>query len=434
MRHKSTCAIIAALSWVASTVFSVDPSSPVSDSDQTVQARVISRSELRDKIAGAWLGQMTGVYYGLPFELLYFAEPVPFDVTRFYNTRNKGDAKINDDDFDMRGCLEATMSYLDGGLSDDDTDMEFLTLHAVEEFGLGITYEQISPLLAESVHRRIWVSTERAVKNIRSGRLMPPATGTKANNKDWSDLMASISTEIWGAFYPGMTGKAAAGAEWFGRISNDDYAVYLAKAHASMYSAACFETDVDKLIAVGLKQIPPDNILHQGFLDVIRWSRENPEWRTTRKLIFDKYFGKYGGNPENPGVDALPNGLMGVMALLYGKGDFKQTLTIATSAGLDCDNQPATMGGLIGMMFGARNLPQDFLLHYRSWFGDKTKPYNDTYVNITRDGLPTRTAINAPGGIVDRILKIAETAILANGGTRRELPGEEVEYVINTDL
>ena len=434
MSYRFKYPIIGSLCLAAAAVCSAETPSPASESGQASQERVISRSALRDKIAGAWLGQMTGVYFGLPFELLYFAEPVPFDVTRFYNTRNKGDARINDDDFDMRGSLEATMSYLDGGLSDDDTDMEFLTLHAVEQFGLGITYEQISPLLAESVHRRIWVSTERAVKNIRDGRLMPPATGAKSNNKDWSDLMASISTEIWGSFYPGMTGKAAAGAEWFGRISNDDYAVYLARAHAAMYSAACFETDVDKLVATGLKQIPADNILHRGFLDVIRWCVENPEWRMTRQLIYKEYYGKHGGNPGNHGVDALPNGLMGIMALLYGKGDFKQTLVIATSAGLDCDNQPATMGGLIGMMSGARNLPEDFTLHYQSWFGDKTKPYNDTYVNVTRDGLPARTYIDAPGGIVDRILAIAESAILQNGGKRRELQDSEVEYVIKTDF
>lgn len=404
-------------------------------SAQTSHERIITRSELRDKIQGGWLGQMTGNYFGFPFELIYFQDPVPFDVNRFYNTRNKGDAKINDGEFDVRGSLEATMSYLDGGLSDDDTDLEFLTLHAVERFGLKIKYEQISPMLAQSLHRKIWVSTARAADDIRKGRLIPPATGGKANNKDWSDLMASISTEIWGSFYPGMTDKAAAGAEWFGRISNDDYAVYLARAHAAMYSAAYFETNVNRLIEIGLKQIPPDNILHRGFLDVTDWCAQNPQWRTTRKLIFDKYYGKYGGNPSDHRVDALPNGLMGIMALKYGNGDFKKTLSIATSAGLDCDNQPATMGGLIGVMFGAKNLPTDYTLHYiKSPFADKTKPYNDTYVNITRDGLPTRTPINAPGGIVDRILVIAEQAILQNGGTKREVPGKEVEYVIKTDF
>jgi hypothetical protein len=54
-----------------------------------------------------------------------------------------------------------------------------------------------------------------------------------------------------------------------------------------------------------------------------------------------------------------------------------------------------------------------------------------TYVNTTRTGLPARTPIS---GIADRILAIAEQVILQNGGTKREVPGKEVEYVIKNDL
>lgn len=82
---------------------------------QIIQERVIIRSELRDKILGEWIGQMTGAYFGLPFELLYFKDPVPFEVNKFYTARNKMEVKINDRD--TRGNLEVTMSYLDGGLS-----------------------------------------------------------------------------------------------------------------------------------------------------------------------------------------------------------------------------------------------------------------------------------------------------------------------------
>ncbi len=59
---KLTC--LSALS-----AYPAEPPLVASASAQTSHERVISRSELRDKIAGAWLGQMTGVYFGLPFEL-----------------------------------------------------------------------------------------------------------------------------------------------------------------------------------------------------------------------------------------------------------------------------------------------------------------------------------------------------------------------------
>ena len=33
-----------------------------------ISAQKISKTELKDKIAGAWIGQMVGNIYGLPFE------------------------------------------------------------------------------------------------------------------------------------------------------------------------------------------------------------------------------------------------------------------------------------------------------------------------------------------------------------------------------
>lgn len=51
------------------------------------------------------------------------------------------------------------------------------------------------------------------------------------------------------------------------------------------------------------------------------------------------------------------------------------------------------------------------------------KPFNDTYINYSRDGLP---AWNRIGDIVDRILVIAEDAIIEAGGRRIEGDGDIV--------
>jgi len=391
---------------------------------QSPDTKEITRNELENKIAGYWLGQLTGDYFGFPFELLYIEDPVPVDVDKFYTQRNKGKLRINKD---WRGNMDHQVRNRRGAPSDDDHDLEFLTLYAVDKYGLDITYEEIAPMLDKHVKRMVWVSTEHAVKAIRKGA-MPPSTGAKENNPYWHDLMASISTEIWGSFYPGMTQEAADGAEWFGRISNDDYAIYLAKFYAAMYSAAFFESDHEELIRIGLKQVPKDNVLYQGICDVQRWSAENPDWRDTRKLIYDKYYSKDKPKDLSSIVDALPNGLMGIMALLYAEGDFKKTLSISTSAGLDSDNQPATLGGLIGVIGGADSLPED----YKMVFTDGAKsPFYDTYVNHTREGLPERTKIS---DIVSRIADIAEKAILANGAKKRIKPNGEAVYTIKTEF
>ncbi len=387
------------------------------------EAREITRTQLEDKVRGYWIGQICGNYFGFPFELLYIEDPVPVDVDRFYTQRNNGDLKINTD---WRGNMDHQVRDRHGAPSDDDHDLEFLTLHAVEKHGLDITYAEIAPMLDRHVKRMVWVSTEHAIKAIRKGAL-PPSTGARENNPYWHDLMASISTEIWGCFYPGMTDKAAEKAEWFGRISSDDYAIHLARFYAAMYSAAFFETDHGKLIEIGLKQIPEDGALYRGILEVQEWSRKNPDWRDTRKLIYDKYYRKTKPKDLSSIVDALPNGLMGIMALLYADADFKRTLSISTTAGLDSDNQPATAGGLIGVMGGFTRLPKDYVTIHT----DDASVFHDTYVNHTREGLPERTSMDE---IVDRICNVAENAILENGGRKMVDAEGETIYVIKTDF
>ena len=60
------------------------------------------------------------------------------------------------------------------------------------------------------------------------------------------------------------------------------------------------------------------------------------------------------------------------MSLLYGNGDFKRTIQIATLSGWDSDNPAATWGGLLGfilgkdkikMLFPGTNLSETFWIH-----------------------------------------------------------------------
>jgi hypothetical protein len=127
-------------------------------------------------------------------------------------------------------------------------------------------------------------------------------------------------------------------------------------------------------------------------------------------------------------VSSLVNGLCGIMAVLYGEGDFLKTTGIATAAGYDCDNQAATCAGLMGVMNGAQAIP-DELTKNVTWEGAWEKPFNDQYVNATRDGIPIVTPISE---IVERIHAVAQEAILANGG-RKEMRDGVAVYVIRTD-
>ena len=106
-----------------------------------------------------------------------------------------------------------------------------------------------------------------------------------------------------------------------------------------------------------------------------------------------------------------------------------KTVGIAVSAGYDCDNQAATCAGLIGVLGGAGAIP-DRLTREISQHGKLDEPFNNMYINFTRDDLPIVTPIS---DIVERIAAISQTAILENGG-RMEMRDDEPVYIIKCDF
>jgi ADP-ribosylglycohydrolase len=389
------------------------------------QERTITRAQLVDRISGFWIGQLVGNYLGFPFENVYVDQPIPVLVDRYYTPLNAGDLKVNRNDH--RAFVPYMFTAFDGAYSDDDTDIEFVTLHAVEKHGLDITYPQITDAWKAHINRRIWVAN-RTARDLMEKGMVAPHTGMKQNNPNWFQIDPQLVNEIWSAFYPGMPRRAAQRAEWGARITNDDWGVHPTIAYAVMISEGFFEKDPQRLVKLALAAIPQEGPFHEGMVDVIRWHAEDPaDWRATRQKIHDKYYRYQKGDYKAPVsvVSSLANGLCGILAILYGEGDFMKTVGIAVSAGYDCDNQSATCGGLLGVMHGAGVIPaaltQDCLPRGR-W----NKPFNDTYINYSRDGLPIHNRIS---DIVERIANIAEAAILREGGRKIEKDGQIV-YVI----
>ncbi len=365
------------------------------------QERAISEKELNDKISAFWLGQLVGNYYGLPFENKYVDEPVPFLVDRVYTY--KDDEAIILNRYDWRGFIPIFMDAVEGAFADDDTDIEFITLHAVEKYGLDITYPEITEMWKKHINRRIWVAN-RTARSLMNKGFVAPETGRKENNRNWFQIDPQLVNEIWSAFYPGMTKKAGERALWGARITNDDWGTHPTIAYGVMISAAFFEKDVEKLVQMAIDAVPNEGPFAEGLRDVVKWHKENDNWRDTRKKIHDKYYRYKKGSYEAPVsvVSSLNNGLCGIMAILYGEGDFMKTVGIAVSAGYDCDNQAATCAGLIGVIQGTKCLPAEMV-----------EEFNDQYVCFTRDEVQIATPLSE---IEARIAAIAKKAILENGG------------------
>ena len=395
--------------------------------------RVMSHDDLIDRLSGFWIGQLLGNYIGFPFENNYVEEAIPILVDRVYTADYDGEPELKINAKDRRGHIPIMVNALRGAFSDDDTDIEFVTLHAVEKYGLDITYAEITQMWKTHINDYIWVANREA-RNLMDRGLVAPDTGRKQNHRHWFQIDPQLVNEIWSAFYPGMTEQAARRALWGARITNDDWGTHPTIAYGAMISAAFFEKDVRKLVDIAIHAVPSEGPFAEGIRDVVKWHAENEDWRDTRDKIHGKYYAYKKGSYEAPVsvVSSLANGLTGIMAVLYGEGDYMKTVGIATSAGYDCDNQAATTGGLIGVLNGLSSMGEaavELTMNLPAW-GKWDKPFNDQYVNISRDEIKLRTPISE---IVQRIAAVAKTAILENGG-RMEVRDGKTVYLVNSDF
>ncbi len=375
--------------------------------DTTAQStnKDITISELRDKIAGAWIGQMIGNIYGLPHENKYVNAPGDDQKWPYGYTKN----------------LDKLKKYK-GAFSDDDTDVEYMYLLTMEKYGYEPTYEQMREAWMYHVRDRVWLANRGALGLMHYG-YTPPFTGDKDINPHWFQIDPQLINEIWAYTAPGMVGYAAQKSEWAAHITSDDWGVEPTIHYGAMYAAAFFEKDINKLIEIGLKELPVNGRYAKTVRHMIDLHKKYPnKWQDAWKEMADTY---YVNEPDLTKTiwNANLNGACGILAMLYGKGDFQHTLDLSCAMGFDADNQAATVAGLLGVMYGFKALPKDLYLPIEGW----TKPFNDTYINITRHELPDASIQD----MIDRMVKMTLQLVKEKGGKVTGKPGKE-KITVNT--
>jgi len=367
----------------------------------TGQERVISSAELLDKLRGMWLGQLIGNAAGRETEGVYSgAEPNP-DPSVPWVIKQAWDA-------------------------DDDTDIEYVTLHILESCGFDCDANDIAGQWLDHITPDgIFIANRQAWYLMRDGYL-PPETGSRHYNPHWYSIDAQIGTELLGALSPGMPQTAIDLAGRFGRVTNAGFAVHAAQFYAAMYAEAFFEPNVPTLVFNALAALPADSRTTQVVTDICDWYRDDAldgvlDWRATRARLYETYQGPGSFGRYYNWVESTINTGATVLALLYGQGDFERTVHIAVLAGWDCDCNPATAGGLLGIIHGFHGLPSHV-----------TDPdiCGDSYVNVARPGLPDPAAplpqTESLAAIAGRTLALAQENILLNGG--RITPGRFTAY------
>lgn len=278
----------------------------------------ISMDTYRDRIRGMWVGKFIGGTLGAPIE------------------------GIKDCHAFKPGDLRPELA------ENDDTDLQILWLHALEEHGPGLTADDMILEWLEH-YPAPWGEYGVMRANWQMG-LRPPETGRHNNWFYHEGMGCPIRSEIWGAICPGAPELAAKYAEQDGAIDHNGASVEAEKFLAAIDAALFVEDDLGALLDIGQKAVDPASVFYDLVVTVREWAVKY-DWETCRRRILNRF-----GHPEMTHV--LQNLGFVILGLVQGKGDFEETICKAINCGYDSDCTAASAGAIIGGMLGFSRLPE----------------------------------------------------------------------------
>ncbi|HAM98504.1 MAG TPA: hypothetical protein DCQ26_07810 [Marinilabiliales bacterium] len=306
---------------------------------------IITQQQLKDKIKGGWAGQTIGVVYGAPVEFKYQGSIIP--------------------DYQNIPWREGYIKYWwdkKPGLFDDIyTDLNFVD--AFEKYSLNVSMDTIAKHWAETAYH-LAHANQASRYNILQG-IMPPLSGNWKNNPHADDLDFQIEADFIGLMAPGMLNSATEIANRVGHIMNSGDGFYGGVFVSALYSQAFASNNVNEIVETAIKTIPAGTKFHNCIADVIQWHKQYPTNWKAAWFELEKKWNNDVGCPKGCflsfNIDAKINSAYVTIGLLYGQGDFTKSVNIAARCGQDADCNPATVGGVLGVMNGYSNIPAFWL-------------------------------------------------------------------------
>ncbi len=323
--------------------------------------KVSDKNLLYERINGAWLGRCIGCLLGKPVEGWpkekiesylkatdsyplqdYFPYP-PDDIDK-----KKFDLTEDIINRKMAPCAKNNIKYM---ARDDDLDYTILNLKLIEKKGFEFTSEDVGRFwLSNLPYGMVATAEHRAYTNLVND-LEPPATAIYRNPfREW--IGAQIRADIFGYLAPGNPELAASLAYKDAFLSHTKNGIYGEMFIAAAISAALVSDDLDKVIKVGLSQVPRNSRLTEVIKSVVSWSKKANSWQEVWQRVMEQY-GEYHK------VHTLPNLAFVLLGLLWGELNFRKTISIAVMCGHDTDCNGATAGSILGALKGTKGMPRE---------------------------------------------------------------------------
>ncbi len=308
---------------------------------QTGKAITLTKQQLKNKIMGGWAGQTIGVTFGGPYEFGFQGTFIgDYQPLLWYD-----------------GYLKKTMLNTPGLY--DDLYMDLTFVDVFEKYGLDAPVDSFANAFANAGYA-LWHANQAGRYNILHG-IKAPESGHWKNNPHADCIDYQIESDFAGLMSPAMPNTASAISDKIGHIMNYGDGWYGGVYVGAMYALAFTSSDINYIVNEALKTVPRQSLFYQCISDVIGWHRKYPaDWKQTWMEVQKKYANDIGC-PEGVfapfNIDANVNAAYVVIGLLYGKGDFTQTLEITTRCGQDADCNPSSSGGILGTILGYDKIP-----------------------------------------------------------------------------
>ncbi len=247
--------------------------------------------------------------------------------------------------------LEFKPEMINTMLPNDDLDLQVLWLDVVKKYGEDFTSYDLQKCFCENCD---YSPGEYAImrKNYEKG-IYPPESGRFCNDFYIEGMGCPIRSEIWACLYPAQPSRAAIFSERDGVLDHEGESVYAERFFAALESAAFVESDLGKLIDIGLAEIPEDCKIRTLIGDTLAWCAECEDVKAVLARILHKY-----GHPDC--TNLFQNIGITLTALLKGDLDLIKASMDALNCGFDTDCTCATAGAVIGVIRGAKSLIEEY--------------------------------------------------------------------------
>jgi hypothetical protein len=353
------------------------------------QFRKISLADYKEHVYGAWLGKIVGTNFGFPFE----GRPANVIPGLNHYLRAPTYAKV-----------------------DDDYYYEMVAVYGFERHGVNMSIEQLGEMWKE-YQAGTWGSSEQARLALGKG-IKAPLTGEPRYNKWFHTIGPQFSSGTYGMLTPGMVNLAGKLARYYSHVNGYaegcDGAVFV----AACISEAFFEKDPEKIVRQASQLISPQSNYRKAIDMVLEGHKRNLDWRELASSIEDRW------RPDYPQLNnSVANGALCALGVLYGKGDWLNSVNIVAAADdyTDADCNADVVSSIVAAIQGPSAIPQDLVA-----------PLNDRIFGTGMGPLKFNRVIEERiSDFAARIAAIGRKILVANGSKEEGgfllIPRQQVE-------